>query len=41
MGREHRTHAGRRRINTGFWCESQKERDYKDDLDVGGGIILK
>jgi hypothetical protein len=25
----------------GFWWESQKERDHKEDLDMGGRIILK
>jgi hypothetical protein len=31
----------RRGIHTGYWWESQKERDHKEDLDVGGNIILK
>jgi hypothetical protein len=25
----------------GFWWESQKERDYYEDQDIGGWIILK
>jgi hypothetical protein len=25
----------------GFWWESQKERDHKDDQDIGGWITLK
>jgi hypothetical protein len=24
-----------------YWWESQKERDYKEDQDVGGRIILR
>jgi hypothetical protein len=24
-----------------FWCESQKERDHCEDIDIGGKIILK
>jgi hypothetical protein len=31
----------RRGINRGQWWESQKERDYQDNLYVGGSIILK
>jgi hypothetical protein len=32
---------GRRGMRIGFWRESNKERDYYEDLDVGGRIILK
>jgi hypothetical protein len=28
-------------MNTGFWWESQKERDDCEDRDVGGRVILK
>jgi hypothetical protein len=31
----------RRGIHIRFWCGSQKERDYHEDLDIGGRIILK
>jgi hypothetical protein len=31
----------KKRNHVGFWWESQKERDYLEDLDVGGRIILK
>jgi hypothetical protein len=31
----------RRGIHIGFWWGSQKERDYWEDLDVGGRIKLK
>jgi hypothetical protein len=24
-----------------FWLESQKERDHKEDLDIGGRMTLK
>jgi hypothetical protein len=27
-------------MHTGFWWESQKERDYYEDLDVGGRMII-
>jgi hypothetical protein len=30
-----------RKIHTGFWCESQKERNHQEYLAVGGKIILK
>jgi hypothetical protein len=30
----------RRGMHTDFWCESQKERNHKEDQDVGGWIIL-
>jgi hypothetical protein len=29
----------RRRMDIGFWWESQKERDHQKDLDVGGRMI--
>jgi hypothetical protein len=32
---------GRRGMHIGHWWESQTERDYKEDKDVGGWIILK
>jgi hypothetical protein len=32
---------GRRRMRIGYWWESQKERDHKEDTDVGGRIIIK
>jgi hypothetical protein len=28
-------------MHAGFWWESQNQRDYLEDLDVGGRIILK
>jgi hypothetical protein len=28
-------------MHRGFWCESRKERDHWEDLDVDGRIILK
>jgi hypothetical protein len=28
-------------MHIGYWWESQKERDHKEDQDVGGWIILK
>jgi hypothetical protein len=28
-------------MHTGFWCESQKERDNYEDIEVGWRIILK
>jgi hypothetical protein len=31
----------RRGMHIGFWWECQKERDYQQDIDVGGKIILK
>jgi hypothetical protein len=27
--------------NIGFWWESQKKRGHKEDVEVGGRIILK
>jgi hypothetical protein len=32
---------GRRGMHMEFWWESQKERDHKEDLDIGWTIILK
>jgi hypothetical protein len=32
---------GRRGMHIGYWWESQKERDHKEDEDVGGWTILK
>jgi hypothetical protein len=32
---------GRRGIHIGCWWEKQKARDYKEDLYLGGRIILK
>jgi hypothetical protein len=32
---------GRRGTSIAFWCESQKERDEQEDLDVGGRIIFR
>jgi hypothetical protein len=32
---------GKRGMRIEFWLESQKERDHKEDQDVGGWIILK
>jgi hypothetical protein len=32
---------GRRVMHIGYWWESQKEWDHKEDQDVGGWIILK
>jgi hypothetical protein len=32
---------GRRYMCRGFWWESKIERDYWEDLDVGGRIIIK
>jgi hypothetical protein len=31
----------RRRMHTGFWCESQKELDQWEEVDVDGRIVLK
>jgi hypothetical protein len=31
---------GRRGMHIGYRWESQKERDYKADQDVGGGVLL-
>jgi hypothetical protein len=32
---------GTRGIRTRFWWESQKEIDQQENVDVGGGIIIK
>jgi hypothetical protein len=32
---------GKREMHIGYWWESQKERDYLEDQDVGGWTILK
>jgi hypothetical protein len=32
---------GRRGMYTGYWWESQKERDHYEDKDVSGFKILK
>jgi hypothetical protein len=37
----HVARMARRGMHIGFWWESQKERDHKEDLDVGGRITLK
>jgi hypothetical protein len=37
----HVARMGRRGMHIGFWWESQKERDHREDLDVGGRIILE
>jgi hypothetical protein len=36
----HVARLGRRGMHVGFWLESQKERDHKEDLDVGVRTIL-
>jgi hypothetical protein len=36
----HITRMGRRGIHIGCWCESQKERDHKEDQDIGGWTTL-
>jgi hypothetical protein len=28
-------------MHTGFWWESQNERDYSEDIDIDGRIIFK
>jgi hypothetical protein len=30
---------GRRGMHKGFWCESQKEGDHHEDIDMDGRII--
>jgi hypothetical protein len=35
----HVARMGRRGMHVGFWWGSRKERDHKEDLDVGGRII--
>jgi hypothetical protein len=32
---------GRKGMHIGYWWESQKERDHREDRDVCGWIILK
>jgi hypothetical protein len=32
---------GRRGMHIGYWWESQKEKDYCEEQDIGGSIILK
>jgi hypothetical protein len=32
---------GTRGMHVGYWWESQKERDHKEDQKIGGWIILK
>jgi hypothetical protein len=32
---------GRKRMHMWYWLESQKERDHKEDQDIGERIILK
>jgi hypothetical protein len=41
MGRACSTNGGKRNAYRIFLWESQKERDHKEDLDVGGRIILE
>jgi hypothetical protein len=38
---EHVARMGRRGMHTGYWWESQKERDHKEDQDVSSWIILQ
>jgi hypothetical protein len=40
MGRACSTNGGKG-MHVGYWWESQKERDNKEDQDVGGWTILK
>jgi hypothetical protein len=37
----HVARMGRRGTHIGYWWENQKERDHKEDQDVGGWTILK
>jgi hypothetical protein len=37
----HITRMERRRMDIGYWWESQKERDYWEDQGVGGWTVLK
>jgi hypothetical protein len=37
----HVAYMWRRGMRTGFWWESQNEKDHYEDLAVGGRIILK
>jgi hypothetical protein len=37
----HVAQMGRREMYTGYWWESQKERDHWEDQDIGGCTTLK
>jgi hypothetical protein len=37
----HIVQMGIREMHTGYWWESQKERDHWEDQDIGGCIILR
>jgi hypothetical protein len=37
----HVARMGEKRMHVGFWWESQKERDHREDLDIGRRIILE
>jgi hypothetical protein len=37
----HVAHMGRIIMHIGFWWQSQKERIYYEELNVGGRIILR
>jgi hypothetical protein len=37
----HAARTGGRGMNIRFWCETRKERDHWEDLDVGGRIVLE
>jgi hypothetical protein len=37
----HVARMGRRGMYTGYWWESQKERDHYEDQNVGGWTMLK
>jgi hypothetical protein len=41
MGRTCSTKGGRRGMHVGYWWESQKERDHREDQDVGVWTMLK
>jgi hypothetical protein len=36
----HITYMGKRGINRGFWWGSQKERDHKEDIDIGRTLSI-
>jgi hypothetical protein len=38
---EHVARRGRRGMRIGYWWESQKERDQREDQDVGGWTVLE